>query len=98
MTASSGSRSASVLLAAAEILELGVHDLALGGLGLAVRRATRRRAGGRLLLLPLGLAIEDLRHLVRGLQQGILCAGDPLEVLALQGLPDFLDGLLDRRL
>src|SRR5688500_18389582 len=85
-----------VLLLLAQVLELGVHDLALlrparGGVTVGGRAAGARGARA----LALRLAIHGLRELVRGLGQRLLRPLHALEVVRLEGLARFRERVLD---
>src|SRR3990172_4680058 len=81
------------LLLLAEILELGIHHVPLGGLGLRLTRRPTLGAPGA--GLGLGLAVHDFRQLVRGLHQVLLGARDPVDVVSLQRLAGLVERVLD---
>src|SRR5207244_321833 len=87
-----------LLLLAAQVLELGVDDLALLRTTARARSARRARRGsarttGR--LAALRLAIHHLGELVGALRQSLLRRLDPVVVLALQRLANLVERLLD---
>src|SRR3990172_11651392 len=81
------------LLLLAEILELGIHNISLGRLGLGLVRRPGVGAPGA--GLGLGLAVHDFRQLVRGLHQVLLGAPDPVDVVSLQRLAGLVERVLD---
>src|SRR5262249_58640163 len=79
------------LLLVAEILELGVDDIALRSALLASAVSSRLSGLGLLLRLP----VHRLRELVGGAGQLLLGPLDPVEVVALEGVPRLGHGGLD---